>query len=174
MANEKNGASHTVSMNGKTVEPNGEVGFTAEDESIPLHDDGSLEKIKLDDGEEEEDDDDEAYGKLAERKALFASTGSVFLVSPTVVDVTDVDGKAHGFSPNPPTRARLRQQKRKALFATINKVFDFRVLRSYVTLFYTLDCFLCFFGYFSHILFLPGILKDKGISGYDTALLISM
>ncbi|RUS85430.1 hypothetical protein EGW08_006821, partial [Elysia chlorotica] len=125
-------------------------------------------------GVQDDNNDDADDDMLLERKAFFASTGSVFLVSPTVQDIRDVDNDAREFSPLPLSAARLRREKRKALCLKINSVFDFRVLRSYITIFYTINCFVCFFGYFSHILFLPGIVQEKGILDYKKALLISM
>ncbi|GFS11686.1 monocarboxylate transporter [Elysia marginata] len=135
----------------------------------------STDEKETEDGEQKDDEeDDDGYGKLEERKALFASTGSIFLVSPTVLDIKDVDENARDFLPHSPTPARQRHEKRKALCNKINNVFDFRVLRSYVTIFYTINCFMCFFGYFSHILFLPGVVAEKGIVDYKKALLVSM
>ncbi|CAL1543604.1 unnamed protein product, partial [Lymnaea stagnalis] len=54
------------------------------------------------------------------------------------------------------------------------RLFDFSVLRSYLTLHFSLVSFLCFFGFFNFILFLPAIIAQKGIEGYDKAMLLSI
>ncbi|BFZ00358.1 hypothetical protein BsWGS_03397 [Bradybaena similaris] len=107
------------------------------------------------------DDDDKRF---LERKALLASTGSVFLVSPSTLDVSDVDSKAHG----------LNVIEGKQPTSYLRRIFDFSVLKSYITIFFIIVSFLCFFGYFNFILFLPAITRDKGITKYDNALLISI
>ena len=57
---------------------------------------------------------------------------------------------------------------------TFLQMIDFRVLMNYVSLFFVIFSFFAFFGYFCFILFLPGVLKDKGIVDYDSALLLSL
>ncbi|GFN73961.1 hypothetical protein PoB_000046700 [Plakobranchus ocellatus] len=183
----------TSTTNGTVIQSNGDISLSANQhdaEDLPNIANGAAEnasgahaedtkdrerdhppdynEICKDEEEEEEQGED-----FAERKALFASTGSVFLVSHSVTDISVIDSTAHAVSQEP-SPAQRRREKRKALCNAINDVFDFRLLRSYVTTFYTVSCFLCFFGYFNHILFLPGVLVDKGITKYDKALLISM
>ncbi|CAG5117160.1 unnamed protein product [Candidula unifasciata] len=110
-----------------------------------------------------DDDDDDAKSYL-ERKVLLASTGSVFLVSPSTLDVSVVDSKAHG----------LDAIKDKKSISCLRRIFDFSVLKSYITIYFIIVSFLCFFGYFNHILFLPAINNAKGITKYHNALLISI
>lgn len=103
--------------------------------------------------------DDQFY---IQRRAMLTSTGSIYLVSPSVLDISDIDKKAHKVDPT----------KSKSLTGW-RRIIDFSVLKSYITLFFTLASFLCFFGYFNFILLLPSICRRKGFIGFENAALIS-
>ncbi|XP_059143587.1 monocarboxylate transporter 5-like [Physella acuta] len=143
--------------------PNGTLHSTDQNniEEISNKNDADADKRYDENRSDQWDDsvDDQFY---IQRRAMLTSTGSVYLVSPSVQDVSNIDEKAH----------KVDIAKSKSLTGW-RRVIDFTVLKSYITLFFTLASFLCFFGYFNFILLLPPICQKKGFRGFENAALIS-
>ncbi|CAL1543607.1 unnamed protein product [Lymnaea stagnalis] len=161
-SNEKEENGVPVTLNGNATDRKSYVSFqdfATKDTKDLIHDDPDVDKRGS--RRWSNDQDEEIF---IQRRAFLASTGSIFLASPSVLDISQVDKSAHGLSST--TTAKPATGWRR--------VFDFSVLRSYVTLHFTLVSFLCFFGFFNFILFLPAILAQKGIEGYDKAMLLSI
>ncbi|KAI8770510.1 monocarboxylate transporter 12 [Biomphalaria glabrata] len=91
-------------------------------------------------------------GSDVDMKAVLSSTGSIHLL------------------PSPEAEKPVALPKKGPRW----QMFDFKVLYSIVTLLFTLVSFLVFFGYFNFIIFLPSVLKSKGIEHFNGALLISI
>ncbi|XP_025078864.1 monocarboxylate transporter 12-like isoform X2 [Pomacea canaliculata] len=72
--------------------------------------------------------------------------------------------------------SRLCEDKKpeKSICQELVSFLDFAVMKSYVSVFITVISFLCFFGYFNFILFLPSHVLSQGITKYEKAILISM
>lgn len=66
------------------------------------------------------------------------------------------------------------KEEKKGLWQQVLTMFDFSVMKSYIAVFLLTTCFLCFFGYFNFILFLPAHVITQGIDKYNKAILVSL
>lgn len=195
-----NGDTHTAANNGAmpdsyTVNVNGKVnGFGDDDDNVldvkPTsnfleEDHHSMEKKERDDGDKINVDDDFQHNRFDERKleAKMASTGSIFLVARSLNNLDELGDEvgannicskstANGNSVN--ASASSNKNNKDSLWCSLLKIMDFTVLANYITLFYTVVSFCCFFGYFNYVLYLPSVVMEKGFTRYDKAILISI
>ncbi|XP_076435926.1 uncharacterized protein LOC143275592 isoform X2 [Babylonia areolata] len=78
---------------------------------------------------------------------------------------------------SPPDKSLQQEGNKKSmaeLFHSLMAMFDFSVMKSYVAVLIAVASFLCFFGYFNFVLFLPATVAMRGIVGYDKAVLVSV
>lgn len=99
-------------------------------------------------------------------RSFMASTGSLY-VSPVSQYGSSLLGEGQ--------KAEEKEEKASCILCRkLLKIFDFTVMRSYIAVFLLVTCFLCFFGYFNFVLFLPAHVLTRGITKYNKAILVSL